>query len=108
VKPVPVGGCLHLKSACTSLGGGAILANPGWVDTGIFEGCAIVEVSPEEPHAANVLAIGGTVLVPAAHPGTARILEARGFQVRLLDISELMKAEAGLTCSSILFETAGD
>jgi hypothetical protein len=28
--------------------------------------------------------------------------------VRLLDISELMKAEAGLTCSSILLETSGN
>jgi len=31
-------------------------------------------------------------------------LEELGWNVRRLDISELMKAEAGLTCSSILFE----
>ena len=54
--------------------------------------------------AANVLTIGGTALVPAAYPATARLVEELGWNVRRLDISELMKAEAGLTCSSILFE----
>ena len=59
-----------------------------------------------EPGAANVLAIGDTVMVPASFPATARMLEGLGWKVRTLDISELMKAEAGLTCSSILLETA--
>ena len=108
VRPVPVGGCLHLKSACCALGDGVILANRAWVDVAAFEGFDIVDVNPEEPGAANVLAIGETVLVPAAHPRTARQLESLGWKVRRIDISELMKAEAGLTCSSILLETTGD
>jgi hypothetical protein len=54
-----------------------------------------------------VLTIGGTVLVPVCYPGTARILERLGWKTRPLDISELMKAEAGLTCSSILLENPG-
>ena len=32
-------------------------------------------------------------------------IEARGFHITPLDISELQKAESGLTCSSLLFET---
>jgi N-dimethylarginine dimethylaminohydrolase len=35
------------------------------------------------------------------------MLERLGWKVRLLEISELMKAEAGLTCSSILIERGG-
>jgi dimethylargininase len=105
VTPVPVRGCLHLKSACTSLGGETLLANREWVDPSVFQGLRIVDVPPEEPRAANVLAIRDTVLVPAAFPATAALLESLGWNVRVLDISEMMKAEAGLTCSSILLET---
>jgi len=104
VRPVKVRGCLHLKSACCPIGDRKILANRDWFDTSAFEGYDIVDVPRHEPRGANVLAIGDTVMVPACFPGTARVLEDLGRQVRMLDISELMKAEAGLTCSSILFE----
>jgi dimethylargininase len=107
VQAVPVEGCLHLKSACTCLDGQTLLANRAWFDPGAFRSLRIVEVPSEEPRAANVLAVGGAVLVPAAFPRTAALLERLGWKVRPLDISELMKAEAGLTCSSILLETAG-
>jgi len=64
-----------------------------------------VDVAPDEPGAANVLAIDGVVVIPAAFPATAEILRGLGYNVRTLDISELMKAEAGVTCSSLIFET---
>jgi len=105
IRAVTVRGCLHLKSGCCAIGGRRILANRQWVDTTAFENCEIVDVPPEEPGAANVLTIGETALVPAAYPRTADLLQSLGVCVRQLDISELMKAEAGLTCSSILFET---
>jgi N-dimethylarginine dimethylaminohydrolase len=31
------------------------------------------------------------------------MLEARGFAVRPIDVSELQKAEGGVTCKSIIF-----
>ena len=105
VHAVAVRGCLHLKSGCCAIGEHRILANRGWVDTSAFSGCEIIDVPPEEPAAANVLTIADTALVPAAYPRTAEMLEGLGWRVRRLDISELMKAEAGLTCSSLLFET---
>jgi dimethylargininase len=105
VRPVDVRGCLHLKSACSYTGDQTILANRDWIDTTIFRGFRIIDVPREEPRAANVLSIGETILVPAAFPATAEILQGLGRKVRTLDISELMKAEAGLTCSSILFHT---
>ena len=105
VRPVAVHGCLHLKSAACALGGRAILANRAWIDMSPFEGLSIVDVPAGEPRAANVLSIGDTVVVAAAFPETAGLLEQMDWKVRVLDISELMKAEAGLTCSSVLFET---
>ena len=105
VRAVAVRGCLHLKSGCCAIGGRRILANRQWVDTAVFENCEIVDVPPEEAGAANVLTIAETALVPAAYPRTAELLQSLGWSVRELDISELMKAEAGLTCCSILFDT---
>ncbi|MBZ5724332.1 MAG: dimethylargininase [Acidobacteriia bacterium] len=104
VVPVEVRGCLHLKTACCYAGGETILANRAWFDTAPFGNFRIVDVAPEEPRAANVLAIGNTVVIAACFPATARALERLGRDVRTLDVSELMKAEAGLTCSSLLFE----
>jgi len=105
VCPVEVHGCLHLKSACCSIGDQKMLANRDWFDASVIRGFDIIDVPPNEPRAANVLAIGETVLVPASFPATAEMLARLGREVRTLDISELMKAEAGLTCSSILLET---
>jgi len=101
---VPVRGCLHLKSAVTYLGADTLLANRTWFDPTPFAGFKWIDVALEEPHAANALALGGTVIFPASFPRTGARLEARGFPVAPLDISELQKAESGLTCSSLLFE----
>jgi dimethylargininase len=104
VCAVEMRGCLHLKSACCSLGGDWLLANREWVDTEPFAGLCIVDVAPHEPAAADVLAIGETLLIPAAFPDTAERLARLGRQVIPLDVSELMKAEAGVTCMSVVFE----
>ncbi|MEO7413699.1 MAG: arginine deiminase-related protein [Opitutaceae bacterium] len=103
VRPVRVQGCLHLKSAVTAPAPGLLLANPGWVEAAAFRDCEIVPVHHGEPGAANVLAVNGRVLVAASAPQTADRLSGRGLDVRRLDISELQKAEAGLTCSSLLY-----
>jgi len=105
MSPVEVRRCLHLKSACCYIGDQRMLANRAWFDSTALRGFEIIDVPGDEPRAANVLAIGETVLVPASFPRTAEVLDGLGCKVRTLDISELMKAEAGLTCSSISFIT---
>jgi dimethylargininase len=105
IIPVRVTGCLHLKSAVTFIGGNTLLANRAWIDTEPFADYEWIDVASEEPHAANALALAGTVLFPASFPRTRALLESRGFHVTPLDISELQKAESGLTCSSLLFDT---
>jgi dimethylargininase len=105
VHRVDVLGCLHLKSACCSLGDGKILANPAWLDLAPLHEFEIVGVANDEPGAANVLRIGGAVLMPASFPHTEEILRRKGFNIRTVDISELIKAEAAITCSSVIFQT---
>jgi len=105
VIAVPVTGSLHLKSAVTHLGRNTLLANRAWLDTTPLSGHEWIDVDPDEPHAANALVLAGTIILPASFPRTRALVEARGFHVTPLDISELQKAESGLTCSSLLFET---
>jgi dimethylargininase len=104
VIAVPVTGCLHLKSAVTNLGRNTLLANRAWFDGAALAGHEWIDVDPAEPHAANALALGGTIIFPASFPRTRARIESRGFSVTSIDISELQKAESGLTCSSLLFE----
>jgi dimethylargininase len=104
VLAVPVTGCLHLKSAVTSLGRNTLLANRAWFDAAPFAGDQWIDVAADEPHAANALAIADQIIFPASFPRTKGAMEAQGFSVMPLDISELQKAESGLTCSSLLFD----
>jgi dimethylargininase len=105
VAPVEIRSCLHMKSACCYLGKQTILANRAWVDPAPFRNLRILDVAPEEPWAANVLAIGETAIVPSCFPNTRRILERAGWHVIPVDVSEIMKAEGGVTCMSLIFES---
>src|SRR5437773_5815516 len=100
VIAVPVTGCLHLKSAVTYLGRNTLLANRAWFDTTALSSFDWIDVDPGELHAANALALGGTVIFPRSFPRTNARIKARSFSVTPVDISELQKAESGLTCSS--------
>jgi dimethylargininase len=100
VVPVPVTGCLHLKTGASNPAPGVILAVADWLDAGAFGDLEIIE--PPEPSGANTLLAGGTVLVPASAPGTAALLRERGVDTQVVDIGEFHKAEAGLTCLSII------
>ena len=103
VKISEVRGCLHFKTGCSYIGNNTVLVNPHWVDVAAFKGFTLVEVSDDEPFGANAILIGDTVLHPTGFPVTSKRLTSLGFKLRLIDISELMKAEAGLTCMSQIF-----
>ena len=102
IIPVEVVQVLHLKSVCTYLGDDVIVCAPGNFDEAPFSNYRKVIVSEEEVHAANCLSVNGTVLVPAGAPRTRGSLETWGFRTTEIEIGELRKAGAGLTCSSII------
>lgn len=104
VRGVPLSGCLHLKSAVSSIGPGRVLLNPHWVDPATFGSLESVTVADAEPAAANVLTLGGTTLASSRYPRTAERLRDAGVEVRVLEVDELHKAEAGLTCMSIIVQ----
>jgi dimethylargininase len=94
---------MHLKTGCCYLGDDVVLANCAWIDKSALTGFRILEVAANEPFAANVIVMDGTVLMPANATETSARLANAGWKVKTVEISELMKAEAGLTCMSILF-----
>lgn len=102
VIPVNFRGCLHLKSGVTQVAEKLVLLNPEWVDPDAFSGYHHVAVDPAEPHAANALSLGGSVIHPAHHPRTRARLEAEGLRVEPIEMEELAKAEAGVTCCCLL------
>ena len=104
VLGLPLRGCLHLKSAVTRVGPDVVLLNPDQVDGAAFGSMRRVEVDPAEPAGANALLVGETVIYPSAFPRTRGRLEALGIRVASVDVSELAKAEGGVTCCSLLFE----
>ncbi len=103
VKALYVRDCLHFKTACTHLGGESLLVNADWFDRDRLSEFEMVPVDPREPFGANVLRIGGTLVCSSAYPRTIERIQARSFDVRVVDISEFHKAEAGLTCLCLLF-----
>lgn len=105
VLPVAMNGCLHLKTGCTYLGDKTVIANAKWIDLTRFADFDLIRVPPDEPWAANTITISDKILLTAGNPKSRLLIEARGFLVEELDISELQKAEAGLTCLSLILDT---
>ncbi|HEV7502007.1 MAG TPA: dimethylargininase [Vicinamibacteria bacterium] len=106
VTPVRVHGCLHLKSAITAASESALLVNPEWIDVAPFEEFDLLDVADGEADAANVLRVGNTVIAAEGFPRTADRLRDQGIDVRTVDVSEFLKAEAGVTCKSLVFDAA--
>jgi dimethylargininase len=100
-------GCLHLQSAATPVANGLWLVNRQWVDPAVFEPIQVIDIDPAEPFAANALRIGDVVVYPAEFPRTKSRLEANGVRVVTVALSELAKAEGGVTCCCILVPPVG-
>ena len=107
VKGVPIRDCLHLKSAVTQVASSSLLINQTRVDPDDLKPMKLIEVDPSEPSGANALLVGDTVVYPLGFNRTRKRIEDAGIEVRVVDISELRKAEAGITCCSVLFEFLG-
>lgn len=106
VLGVEVYGCLHLKSAVARIDADTLLINPERVDAQTFAGQRLLSVDPGEPEAANALRIADSVVYPTSYPRTLGRLVSEGIDVRAVEMSEFAKAEGGVTCCSLVFESA--
>ena len=103
IRAVTVRGCLHLKSAVTALTDHCLLMNPAWVSRDSLSSFDVVRVDSGEPAAANIVRAGGQLIYSNAFPRTRRTLEQLGLDVRVVEVTELAKAEAAVTCCSLIF-----
>ena len=92
--------CLHLKTGATFAGMDVLLYDPQAIDPAQFAG--VEPFAVDEPAAANCVRAGDRLILPAGNPRTAERLRARGFTIVEVDVSELQKAEAGVTCMSLI------
>lgn len=103
VRGVPVHGCLHLKTACTALPDGALVANTAWLDVDALTTFDIVPVADGEPHAANVVVVGARGITGIGNPRTAEAIRGHCLGLDIIDLTELAKADGCGTCLSLLF-----
>ena len=101
--------CLHLKTGATNAGldasgTPALLYHAPSVAPSQFSGIEPIAVDDSEAAAANCVRAGDRLILPAGNPRTATRLRERGFTVVEVDVSELQKAESGVTCMSLIDE----
>ncbi len=87
----------------TALVDDRLLIHPNWVDAGEFGGRPMIEVSPDEPFGANALRIGDRLIYAVHSVRMADRLEQAGYRVIRVEVSEFAKAEAGMTCLSLVY-----
>ncbi|HLJ09807.1 MAG TPA: hypothetical protein VKU82_01390, partial [Planctomycetaceae bacterium] len=79
-----------------------LLVNPAWLDASLLSDFELIPVPESEPWGANVTCLGEQVCAAAAHTRTASLISRLGFEVRTVELDEFFKAEAGITCLSLL------
>lgn len=93
---------LHLKSAATFLGNNLLVIDPKRVDALNLKQFDWIEVTGNESYAANCLALGNMVLMPAGFPNISEKIRAHGLKTLELEMSEFEKADGGVTCLSLI------
>lgn len=102
IVPVAVTKGLHLKSAATFLGNNLLVIDPTRVDASHLKQFDWIAVTEEETYAANCLALGNRVLMPAGFPHVRDKIRAHGLETLELEMSEFEKADGGVTCLSLI------
>lgn len=100
--PVDVSGVLHLKSAVLPVGSETVVVTPGSVDEAKLGNLRIVYEDTAERNQFSALPLADRVLVTTSAPKTSAALEGLGFEVDPIDVSEILAADGGLTCMSIV------
>jgi dimethylargininase len=94
-------GVLHFKTGCSLIDEETVFALPQMVDSPAFAGLKVVPVPAGEEKAANKLRIRDAALIAAHFPKSREIIEAHGVRTIPLDVHEIAKIDAGLSCMSL-------
>ena len=94
---------VHIKSYVTYLGRGTMIATGKYAGHPALEGFQVLVAPEGEEYAADTLAVGDAVIMPAGLPRAHEMVRETGFDVIPLDVSEFEKCEGAVTCLSVLF-----
>ncbi len=97
-------GLLHLKTGCALLDERTVIAAPALAP--LFPAYEVLVPPPDEAAAANLIRVNDRVLMAAAFPNTVAILAERGLSVVRIDVSEIARLDAGLSCMSLRWSDA--
>ncbi len=96
---------LHYKTACSLVDEETILCTEIMAASGLFDGYRLLTVDPAESAAANALRINDTLLLGAGFRRTEAMLCGHGLSVKTLNVGEIAKIDAGLSCMSLRWST---
>lgn len=99
-------GVLHFKTACSLLDQATMLVAPPLAGRRLFPGLRELITPEGEEAAANALRVNGVVLVGAGFPRTQAMLAAEGLTVVPLEVSQIGRIDAGLSCMSLRWQAA--
>jgi dimethylargininase len=93
------GSRLHIGGEMSLAGPKTVLCYRGLFPRGFFDGFETIEIPESGTASANIIALGeGRVIVEKRNGAAIRALEAAGFAVRALDLSEFVKGRGGPSC----------
>lgn len=94
---------LHLKSSVSYLENQNLVVTGELCDKTELAEFKLLRIEAAESYAANCVWINNRVLVPAGNPQSTEMIEALGYNVIELDVSEFRKLDGGLSCLSLRF-----
>ncbi|MBL9013874.1 MAG: hypothetical protein JNL83_06850 [Myxococcales bacterium] len=95
---------LHLKCVVSPLEGDQLALADESLSPDVFPGFEIVRIPVAETYAANIVALGGRLIVAEGYPRTLEALDRAGYDggdLCEVPVSEVQKADGSLTCQSI-------
>jgi dimethylargininase len=92
---------LHLLSGL-GVAGDIVVGSEALIDQAAFDGLERVAAPEEEAAGCNFVTLADDVLMAAGYGRVSSLLQATGFRVHEVDLSEFAKAGGGPTCLSLL------
>ncbi len=94
---------LHLKTGLSYLDDGRMLITGDVPRTAALAPYELIDVPDAERYAANCLCLNDRIVMADGYPATRAALEACGYEVLPLEMSEYRKMDGGLSCLSLRF-----
>ena len=94
---------LHLKTGVACLDSNEIVLAGEFIGNQVFGDFKSIIIDDDESYAANCVRINKHVLMPAGYPKAMRKVEAAGYSVVEVDVSEFRKIDGGISCLSLRF-----